>query len=208
MAPHPGDDPATLALLDRLAAGDRSALDELLALHRVGMRQLVERRLDGRLRGRVDASDVTQDAQLEVARRIDDYMQRRPMPFRVWAIKTAHEHLLRQRRRHLDADCRDAAREQALPEQSSVMLARHLLGGQATPSFQMRQAELATQVQQALATLGETDREVLLLRVFEGLSNQDVAQVLDLDADTASKRYGRALLRLRQALAALDADRG
>lgn len=204
----PGDDPTTLALLDRLAAGDRSALDELLTQHRATMRQLVDRRLDGRLRHRLDASDVIQDAQLEVARRIDDFLTRRPMPFRIWLLRTAHEHLLRQRRRHLDTDCRDAAREQALPEQSSVLLARHLLGGQTSPSLRLRQAELAAQVQQALAGLSDTDREVLLLRTFEGLSNQEVAQVLDLDADTASKRYGRALLRLRAALAGLGPSQG
>lgn len=194
------DDPVTLALLDRLAAGDRSALDELIAMYRDAMTRLVERRLDNRLRKRVGASDIIQEALLEIVQRIEDFIQRRPMPFRVWVFRTAHEHLLRQRRKHLDADCRDAGREQALPEQSSVLLAHRVLGNQASPSQQLEQAELAERMQKALDELAEGDREVLLLRLFEGLSNQDVAQILDLEPDTASKRFGRALLRLRRTL--------
>jgi RNA polymerase sigma-70 factor (ECF subfamily) len=201
MSTPPPEDAETVALLARLEAGDRAALDQLLARHRGLMWQLVDRRLDGRLRGRVDTSDIVQDAQVELARRIDDFLARKPMPFRVWAYRTAYEHLLRQRRMHT-ADRRDAGREQVLPDHSSVQLAGLLAGGGGTASQQMMRGETAAQVQQALLELAEPDREVLLLRLFEGLSNQEVAQLLDLDPDTASKRYGRALLRLRQALAA------
>src|SRR5262249_35052339 len=127
-APTP-EDSVTADLLARLASGDRAALDPLLARHRQLMWQLGDRRMDGRPRGRVDTSDIIQDAQVELARRIDDYLARRPMPFHVWAYRTAYEHLLRQRRMHLGADCRDAGREQVLPDHSSATLAGMLQAG-------------------------------------------------------------------------------
>src|SRR5262245_11891757 len=94
--PDPDETERLLGLVG--ATSDRRALDRLLALHRGFLRKVVELRLDPRLRARVDASDVVQEAQIEAARRIDDYLQRRPMPFHVWLQKTAHENLLRLRR--------------------------------------------------------------------------------------------------------------
>src|SRR5262245_7629478 len=156
-------------LLSQVRASDRQALDRLLALHRGFLRQVVELRLDRRVRARVDASDVVQEAQLEAAQRIDDYLQRRPMPFHVWLQKTAYETLLRLRRRHVTAACRSVENELPLPDGSSADLAHRLLGDAAAPSQQLRDQELAQQMRQAMARLAEEDREILLLRGFEGL---------------------------------------
>jgi RNA polymerase sigma-70 factor (ECF subfamily) len=176
------------------------ALDRLLEGHRAGLRRAVELRLDPKLRARLDASDVVQEAQLEAARRIDDFLQRRPMPFHLWLHKTAHESLLRLRRQHIEAGCRSADREIPLPEGSSVALAKQLLGPLPSPSQQLRARETAQRLRAAMARLAEEDQEILLLRNFEGLSNVEAAQVLGLDPAAASKRYGRALLRLRKLL--------
>jgi RNA polymerase sigma-70 factor (ECF subfamily) len=200
MADITPDDAPTTALLCRLAAGERVVLEELLALHRPRMRGFIDRRMEPLLRSRIDPSDIVQDAHLEIARRIDDFLERRPMPFRLWVIKTTHEHLLRQRRKHLEADCRDAGREQGLPQDSTRMLAGFLADKAASPSFAMQQAELLEKIKQAMAALPTTDQEILMLRIFEGLDNQEVARVLELEPDTASKRYGRALIKLRQSV--------
>jgi RNA polymerase sigma-70 factor (ECF subfamily) len=122
------------------------------------------------------------------------------MPFRLWLRKTAQERLLVVRRQHLEAGRRAVNREVPLPERSSLLLARGLLAS-STPNRQLDRQELARRVRQAVARLSEADREIVLLRAFEGLSNQEVACVLDLDAATASKRHGRALLRLQKLLA-------
>jgi RNA polymerase sigma-70 factor (ECF subfamily) len=188
-------------LLSRVRAGDRQALDRLLALHRGFLRRVVELRLDRRLRARVDASDIVQEAQLEAARRIDDYLDRRPMPFHVWLQKTAYENLLRLRRQHLDAGCRSVENEAPLPEGSSVNLAHQLLAGGPTPSQEVGEQELARQLRQAVARLAEEDREILLLRSFDGLTNEEAGQVLGIEAGAASKRYTRSLLKLRKLLA-------
>jgi RNA polymerase sigma-70 factor, ECF subfamily len=197
----PPDTPADQALLDRLQAGDRAALEEVVAAHRGWLRRFIDLRMDDRLRARLDASDVIQEAQLEAARRLDDYLRRRPMPLRLWLCKTAYQEFLRLRRQHVGAACRDPSREAPLPDHASTLLARQLLAAGPSPSQEAHATDLARRVHDALARLDETDREVLLLRTFEGLSNHEAAAVLDMESAAVSKRYGRALLRLRQALA-------
>jgi RNA polymerase sigma-70 factor (ECF subfamily) len=191
----------TALLLERARGGDRDAVDELLTRHRDLVRRFIELRLDDGLRRRLDASDVLQEAQLEIARRLTDYLERQPMPYHLWVRKTAYQNLLRLRRQHYGAECRDAGREQGLPESSSFLLARKLQGDSGDdPARAILDKELAERVRDALSELGETDQEVLLLRFFDGLSTIEVAQVLELEPAAARKRYGRALLRLRQAL--------
>jgi RNA polymerase sigma-70 factor (ECF subfamily) len=149
----------------------------------------------------VDASDIVQEAQLEAARRIEDYLQRRPMPFHVWLQKTAHEHLLRLRREHVEAACRSVENEVPRPD-GSVRLAQQLLGVEPTPSQKVREQELAQQLRQAVARLSEEDREIIRLRGFEGLTNEEAGLFLGIEPAAASKRYTRALLRLRKLLLA------
>jgi RNA polymerase sigma-70 factor (ECF subfamily) len=197
----PADSTDTRRLLEQ-SGGDRRAFDELFARHRAELRRFVERRLDPKLRGRLDASDVVQETQLEAYRRLPDFLRRRPMPFHVWLRRTAYERLLMLRRRHVEAAKRAVGREEALPDRSSVLLARQLFPAGSTPSRQLRRRELARQVQQVVARLSEDDREILFMRIVEGLAYQEVACILDIDPAAARKRHGRALLRLHQLLAA------
>ncbi len=89
------------------------------------------------------------------------------------------------------------------PAASSACLAEHLIG-QFTPASQaLERMELAAKVESALASLEPIDREVLSLRHFEELSNGDTAAILGIEKSAASKRYLRALERLRMALAAI-----
>ncbi len=193
------DSAETQILLERARAGDPDAFDQLFTRHRDYLCQVIELRMDAKLRARVDPSDVVQDAQLEAFRRLADFLERRPMSFRLWLRKTAQERLLKTQRRHLEAGRRAAGREVPLPDRSSLMLAQLLAGG-STPSEQLGRSELARRVRQALAQLAEADREILLMRNFEGLSNQEIGCLLDLEPATVSKRHGRALLRLRHLL--------
>jgi RNA polymerase sigma-70 factor (ECF subfamily) len=199
MADPTPDSADTHERLQRAAAGDPAAFDELFGRHREFLRLVVRLRMDPRLRARVDASDVVQEAQLDAFRRLRDFLDRRPMPFRLWLRRTVQERLLKVQR-HLEAGRRDAGREVPLPEESSLLLAGRVLAGGSSPSQRLDRSETARRVREAVAALPEADREVLLMRHFEGLSNQEVAFLLGLDPATASKRHGRALLRLRQAL--------
>jgi RNA polymerase sigma-70 factor (ECF subfamily) len=194
------DTAQTRRLLQEARGGNRRAVEELLAGHRPYLRRLVELRLDPRLRARVDASDVVQEAQLEATRRLGAYLQEPPMPFRLWLRWLAHDRLLMLRRRHLGAARRSVGREVALPDRSALLFARGLLAPGPTPSQQMDQQELADRVRAAVARLPVADREVLLMRTFEDLSYEEVAYLLGVAPETARKRHGRALLRLHRIL--------
>jgi RNA polymerase sigma-70 factor (ECF subfamily) len=91
-------------------------------------------------------------------------------------------------------------RDVPLPDRSSLQLARQLLASGSTPSQQLIKREFVRRVRDAVSQLPDGDREVLVLRNLEGLSNREAAQVLAMDPATASRRYGRAVLRLRAIL--------
>jgi RNA polymerase sigma-70 factor (ECF subfamily) len=189
------------ALLERVEAGDRTAFESLFGIHRAYLRQVVDIRMAGPLRVRVDPSDIVQEAQLEAFRRLDDYVKRKPMPFRLWLRRTAVEQLIMAQRRHLGADRRAVGREVPIPDHSSLQLAEQFLASGSSPSQRFTKSELARRMREALGELSEDDREILMLRNLESLTNQEAAQVLQIQPATASQRYGRALIRLGKVLA-------
>jgi RNA polymerase sigma-70 factor (ECF subfamily) len=196
------DSERTSALLDEVRGGDGAALGRLLDGHRPALRAFVEARFDDRLRARLDPSDVVQEAQLEVARRVGEFLEQRPMPFHLWVRKLAYQRLLNARRDHLRRAKRAVGRERPLPDRSSLLLARPLVHAGPSPSQQAEAREFADRVGRAVADLGDADREVLLMRHAERLSYAEVACLLAIEPAAARKRYGRALIRLRNVLSA------
>jgi RNA polymerase sigma-70 factor, ECF subfamily len=200
MAELAHDSAETQRLLEQARAGTAGAVDRLLARHRAYLCRFVELRLGPQLRARVDPSDVVQEAQMEAARRLDGYLRDAPLPFRLWLRRIAQDRLLMLRRRHHGAGRRAVTREAAMPDESSLAFARQLLASGTSPSARLAASELAQRAREAVAQLPEADREIVLLRNFEGLSNQEVAHLLEIQPAAASQRYGRALLRLRKLL--------
>jgi RNA polymerase sigma-70 factor (ECF subfamily) len=197
---EPGD---TQNLLERAKAGDAGAVEDLLARHREAVRRMIELRLDPAIVQRVDASDVVQDVLLEASRRLKDYLANPVMPFHLWIRHIAKDRLIDAHRRHHQARKRGVDREQPLArpgwaEQSSLDLAGQLFDQQRTPASEAIQQELQRRLHAAMAQLDEDDREVLFMRHFEQLANQEVAAVLGLTEAAASMRYLRALRRLRE----------
>jgi RNA polymerase sigma-70 factor (ECF subfamily) len=209
MAPSQDDNPAELAdLLERARRGDRAALDTLFAQHRDRLRRMVELRLDRRLQARIDASDVIQDAYVDVVGRLPEYLAAPHLPLFLWLRLVVGERLLKVHRYHLGTQARDAGREVslyrgALPAASSAALAAQLLGQHTSPTQAAARAERLLRLQEALNTLDPIDREILSLRHFEELTTAEAARVLDIREATAAKRYIRALKRLREILASL-----
>ncbi|HKI37165.1 MAG TPA: sigma-70 family RNA polymerase sigma factor [Gemmataceae bacterium] len=194
--------------LRRLAAGDQQALADLFARYRDRLRRMVKLRLDRRLQGRVDASDVLQDAYLDVANRAADYAANPTMPFFLWLRLLTGQRLLMVHRQHLGTKMRDVGQEVslyrgALPQASSVSLAAQLLGRMTSPSLAAVRAEMQLKLQEALNSMDPIDREVLTLRHFEELSNGETAAVLGLQKAAASNRYIRALKRLKEVLSSM-----
>jgi RNA polymerase sigma-70 factor (ECF subfamily) len=196
----PADSAETQLLLQQVRAGEQKARDRLFARHRLFLRRFVALRADRRLRARFDPSDLVQETQLEALRRLEDYLAQPTICFRLWLRQLAYDRLLHLRRDHLQAQRRSVRREVHLPEDSSVQLARQLLSAAQEPGVELLNKEFARRVREAVQQLPEADQEMVLLRNFEGLSNQEAAQLLNLKPATASQRYGRALIRLREIL--------
>jgi RNA polymerase sigma-70 factor (ECF subfamily) len=194
--------------LVRARTGDGLALPELLERHRDRLHRMVDLRLDWRLRGRLDPSDVLQEAYLDVAKRLDSYLGDPKVPPFLWLRLIVGECLTNLHRHHLGAKMRDAGREVslyrgALPEASSAALASMLLGRQTSPTQAAVRAERMLRVQEALNSLESLDREVLALRHFEQLNRAETAHVLGISEEAGAKRYIRALKRLKDVLAKL-----
>ena len=200
------------SLVRRAQGGDERALADLFMLYREPLTRMVRLRLDRRLQGRVDSSDVLQEAYLDIARRIEGYDPAAGMPFYLWLRYLTGQTLMQIHRKHLGTKMRDAAQEVslyrgALPQTTSVSLAAQLLGSFTSPSAAAIRAEMQVKLQEALNQMDPLDREVLALRHFEELTNSEVAQVLGLKKAAASNRYVRALRRLKAILGGAFEDR-
>ena len=194
--------------IDRLRGGDRGALAALFDEHRDRLRRMVELRIDARVRGRLDPSDVLQEAFLDVARDLDAYLADPKLPPLLWLRLHVGRRLTTLHRKHLGTRMRDAGLEislyqDALPEASSAALASMLLGRHTSPTQAAQRAERLLRVQEALNSLDPIDREVLALRHFEQLGRSETAQVLGISQEAGAKRYFRALKRLKDVLATL-----
>src|SRR5271154_4575161 len=194
--------------VEQLKGGDHTALAALFDQHRDRLRRMVELRLDPRLRARLDASDVVQEAFIDVARDLDAYLADPKLPPLLWLRLHVGRRLTTLHRKHLGVRMRDAGLEislyqGALPEASSAALATMLLGRHTSPSQAAQRAERLLRIQEALNKLDPIDREVLALKHFEELSRAETAEVLGISPEAAAKRYFRALKRLKEVLASM-----
>jgi RNA polymerase sigma-70 factor, ECF subfamily len=194
--------------LERLRGGDRQALAAIFEQYRERLRRMVELRLDSRLRARLDASDVVQEAFLDVSRDLDAYLADPKLPPLLWLRLHVGRRLTTLHRQHLGTRMRDAGQEislyqGALPQASSAALASMLLGRHTSPTQAAQRAERMLRVQEALNSLDPIDREVLALRHFEQLGRTEAALVLGITQEAGAKRYFRALKRLKDVLATL-----
>jgi len=198
----------TVRLLERLRAGDRRVLADLFQRHRDRLRRMVELRMDPRLQGRIDASDVLQDGFLDLTKRVESYLSDPRLPVFLWLRLVVSDRLALVHRHHVGTQMRDAGREVSLyrdplPRVSSAALALMLLGRQTSPSNAAIRAEQVLQVQEAINSLDPLDREVVALRHFEQLTRAETAVVLGITEEAGAKRYIRALKKLKTILAAM-----
>jgi RNA polymerase sigma-70 factor (ECF subfamily) len=192
------EEPSPAVLEDRLRRGDRAALAALLEQHAGSLTRWIEQRMDRRMQGRVSASDVVQEVYLAAEQRLEHFARLADLPFGVWVRLLAGQRLVEAHRRHLGAEARAAGREVRIDAGSgSAVLAERLAGSFTSPSQAAMRHEAAELLTHALDALDPNDREVLLLRHFEGLNNEAVAARLELSKSAATKRYIRALARLK-----------
>jgi RNA polymerase sigma-70 factor (ECF subfamily) len=202
-----------LEKIRRAAAGDREAWSALLAEHRTRLRRMVSLRLDRRLQGRVDPSDVIQEAFIDATAGLAEFVERNEMPFFLWLRWLAGMKLNAVHRKHLGCQVRDAGREVSIdrppyPQATTAALAAQLLGRQTSASQVAMRLERKAQLQEALEAMDPLDRDVLVLRHFEELTNGEVALTLGIQESAASKRYIRALRKLKEILRSMHDGAG
>ncbi len=200
----PADDQTT-TLLKAARAGDSDAVNRLLEKHRGPVRRLIEMRLDRKVRQRVDVSDVVQDVMIDASTRLSKYLDDPVMAFHLWLRQIASDRIIDTYRRHRGSAKRSMDREQPMAiaggtDQSTIQLVLALCDPGLTPAAAANNREIANQVEQAIEELGDQDREIILMRHYEHLSNQEIAQILELTSAAASMRYLRTVRRLRELL--------
>ena len=198
-------------LNERLRAGDHRALAELFAQNRDRLRRMIELRMDPRLRARLDASDVLQEAYLEAWQDLGSYLDRPEIPFFLWLRGIAGNKLRELHRHHLGAQRRDPRREVSIhggaaSETTTTALAARLLDDLTRASEEAARRELKLRLHQAIDAMDPLDREVLALRYFEQLSPAETARVLGIKEKAAGVRYLRAVRRLKEILQSLGGD--
>ena len=195
----------TQELLAGAGQGKPAAVNQLLDRHREALRHMIQARMDQKLARRVDASDVVQDVLLEAHQRLADYIRDPKLPFGLWLRQMAQDRIIDLHRRHRVARRRSLDREQqhragAPGDKSSLELAAQLRDPELTPAAATLRKELHERFVEAIDGLEDEDREILLMRHFEQMTNSEAADLLGLSQPAAGMRHLRALRRLREVL--------
>jgi RNA polymerase sigma-70 factor (ECF subfamily) len=196
--------PDTEELLGRAGGGDSSALRVLFERHRGRLARMVQLRMDPRVRGRIDPSDVIQETLVAASQRLPKYAAERPLPFYPWLRQIAWEKLVHLHDRHLRAAKRSVAREQffrpEISDESALEIVRLFAGATSSPSAEAVRKEMRERMRQALDGLATEDREILLQRYLEQLSSKEIGAILGISEAAVNMRHLRALKKLRRML--------
>ncbi len=190
-------------IVEALRAEREEALAKYFFAVQGRLKRIVNFRLDYRLGGRVSESDVIQETYVRAAKRIDSFLDKEDMPFFVWLRLEVNQKLHEIHRHHFGAEKRDVRKEMKLGKandsgKTSMQLAAHIVAQLTSPSRLIERAEQIAILEKTLGEMNELDREVIALRNFEELSNIETAKTLGIEPAAASKRYLRALKRLRE----------
>lgn len=184
-------------------------IGKVFAKFKPQLERVIEFRLDPRIRARVDAHDVIQETFLDVKSRYRTFIEEPAVSLFVWFRQLTLQVLIEFQRRHFRQK-RNVQKEVRLnlpnvdQSDTSQLIARELVGQLTSPSQAAIKAEELEQLNKALETLGETDREILALRHFEQLSNAEVAEIIGIKPAAASNRYVRAITKLGEIMERLE----
>lgn len=190
-------------LVSQLNSGDDAVLADLFSHYHERLKRIVRFRLDHRLAGRISESDVIQESYLSASKRVDHFRGKEDLPFFVWLRLVVNQQMADLHRQHLQAEKRDVRKEislerPAISPHTSLAMAAQLVGRATSASRAYSRIERIAKLEDALNHMEPIDREVIALRHFEELTNSEVAKVLDIDEQASSKRYVRAMKRMKE----------
>lgn len=184
--------------VSKLRSGGPEAVAELFSQYREQLEHMIGFRMDSRLRGRIDPADVLQEAYLQVAQRVNSYIESPAVSFYVWMRQITYQTLIDQHRLHFRTKrgLGQEVRRRREHSGTTYSIAGMLIGANTTPGRAAEREEEKEHLHVALESMEEVDREVLALRHFEALPNKQVAEILGISITAASNRYVRAMTRL------------
>ena len=199
-------DEHTRELLQRWHAGDRAAIDALIARDLPWIAGFVKSRLGPLLRGRGETQDYVQDAMLRVLEYVPRFVTGNRSGFRSLLARMIENHL-RDAHDHHAAQRRTPLRERPVPEDSVLDLDQPQRSV-TQPVSKAERSEQAAWVRLAIELLEQEDRQVLLMREWQGMEFGAMGQVLGISEDAARMRFHMALPRLAAQLERIRFDGG
>lgn len=187
--PSHGATPEEQELVRRTLRGDREAFRLIVLRHQAGLGEVVFRQTGDR----AGTEDMVQETFLRAYKALDRFDVR----FRLstWLARIA-----------LNV-ARDQGRRMKVREDGLTRIEPRTGGGGPSPFEAAASREARDQVGVALASLPDPQREVVVLSTYGGLTQREIAGVLEVPLGTVKTRHRTALLRLRELVAPLHGDR-
>ena len=176
---------------------------QLFLAHQPRLLNVARRHLPPALAARLSPEDIVQDTLADACQKLDFFEQRPEVPLYCKLRLLVLQQITSMARYHLQSQKRDAGKEIAVAEgnQSTARLNWNAFADTATGQFtRLAREDRHALLHQAIDALSETDRQIIELRVFDGMSNSECAEAIGIEQKAASIRYVRALQRLRQLL--------
>ena len=193
-SPHPN-------VLSELRRDPEETLNRVFSENRLRIRSLVAARLDKKLNGRVDPSDIVQETLFDACRRLSEYIANPSVPFLKWLLALAEQNTITAYRRHMLTQKRSIAREEKLDQtdQSTQQPTNFEDNNRLNdPKFVAERAERLLQLQRAISMLNPQSQQVVRMRFLENRPLAEIAKQLNLSIDAVAKRAMRSLVKLSE----------
>ena len=192
--------------VQRLRELGHAALAEYFVEHREQLKKAVDAKIDKRIKGRMDGSDVIQETFVVAAKRLDEYLADPKMPLFDWLRWLAKQNVQARHRDHFATQKRNPKREERLVGDAAEVLAGQLAESMVSPHSAIARADLVTHIHRLIGEMSDNDREILTKVHIDMLELPQVAKLLGQPEETIRKRHFRAVMRLRKLVSVLEEE--
>lgn len=180
-----------VALMSRIAQGDIRAFEELVSRHQYALVGTVGKMMGGNSAA-VGAEDIAQQVFLRIWKSAKRYKP--TAKFTTWMFTIMRNLVFNESRR------KKRRPEVSVEEREEVSHLQNAADEHLQPDNEVLQSELQSAVDQAIAALPDKQRMAVVLRRYENMAYEDIAQVLDLSVSAVKSQLFRARTSLRDSL--------